>query len=134
MATANKKPTAAQKAAKYATLRQKAIDRGATNGKPTVVTNEPYVLGAEYGFEPEISIPVPNLETLIVFQNAAEGNNVWEITRSIMGPSNAVRIIRALDENFEVDEAEQVMSGILLDMLDHFFGPGAGEVRGGFTL
>lgn len=129
------KNDAATQAAKYAKLRQKAIDKGAVNGTPTVITDKPYILGEEYGFTPELHIPVPNLESLIVFQTAAaDGMNVWEITRALLGPNNAVRLIRVIDENFDVAAAEATLSGVLLDVMEHFFGPGAGEVRGGFTF
>lgn len=133
MTTAKKDNAAATKAAKFAQLRQRALDSGVGNAPRMKVNKDSYVLGKEYGFDPEINVPSPSLEDVLLIERAMQSGDVWNVASAILGDSNAVRVLRALDKEFDPDEAAQVLAGILLDAIEHFYGPGAFDTVSGFT-
>lgn len=128
------KTTAAAAAKKFDALRKKAVERGIAASKPTIVTDEPYVLGADYGFETELRVEKPSLESLIVFQEAVNSGNALRISQTLLGVENTTLAVRTLDSKFETNDAEEIFVAIILDVIEHFFGADAGEVAGGFSL
>lgn len=131
--TTAKKNSAATKAAKFAQLRQRAIDAGINNSPRVKFTKEPYVLGEEYGFDPEITVPAPKLEDIMLIERAMQQGDLWNVASAVLGEMNAVRILRTIDKEFDPAEASQVLSGLLIDAVEHFYGPGAFETVSGFT-
>ena len=130
-AAKNTNNTAAKKAAKFAQLRQKAINSGlATESK---VSDEPYILGEDFGFDPEVRIEAPNLEKLLILQRAINGGDVLEQSTTLFGGPNTERIVRALDQQFDTAAASQILTGIILDVIEHFWGQGAAELGADFT-
>lgn len=127
------KTTAAKALEKFGDLRDKAIKKGLASAVPTIVTDDDYVLGEDLGFTPEIRIPAPSLEKLIVFQETVNSQNSLAIAQAILGVAETTAIVRNLDERFGVNDAEQFFVGIVLDAVEHFFGDGAGDVNGGFS-
>lgn len=130
--TKNTKNTAAQKAAKFARLRQRAIDSGLVRGQD-VKSAEDYVLGAELGFDPEIRVSAPSLEDMLVIQQAAQGGGAWDLALALFGYDDARRIVSVLDENLDGNAASQTLVGIVIDVTEHFYGPDALTTPEGFT-
>lgn len=127
------KNSAATKAAKFAKLRQRAIDSGVARGKSLVASTEDYVLGEDYGFSPEIRIKCPSLESALALQQNFQNGDVWGVAQSLIGPAEAVRVVRALDEGGDTNAAEEAFLGLILEVMEHFYGPGSFNVAGGFT-
>lgn len=131
--TNTEKNAAAKKAAKFAQLRQKAIDRGVAD--KIKINNKPFVLGEDYGFDPEITIPAPSLESTLVANRAMTAGDLIDQANAVFGEYNAARIIRYLDEGFDNDVAgaSQALFGLILTVFEYFWGSDAMEVDGGFT-
>lgn len=127
------KTSAADALEKFGILRDKAIAKGLASDTPTIVSDDDYVLGEDLGFDPEIRIEAPSLESLIVFQETLNSENSLAISQALLGIENTTAIVRSLDERFGVNDAEHFFVGIVLDVVEHFFGDGAGDVAGGFS-
>lgn len=129
--TAKKNTTAAAKAAKFENLRRKAIESGlATESK---VNDDPYILGEDFGFDPEIKIDAPSLESMLVLQKAITAGDVLDQATTLFGAVATTRIVRRLDQDFDAPTASQILTGIILDVTEHFWGRDAAEVEEGFT-
>lgn len=100
-----------------------------SGGKLVAVTDDPYILGEEEGFDPEISIPKPDFTTRIALTDASRNNDMIRILRLLFG-NDVNRLIGTINE-IAPDDGEEILGGILTDILTHFYGPGA--MTAGFT-
>lgn len=122
MATQRKKTDTQEAISKFEEYRERALkvaksaDLKAGSG---TVTNEPFVLGEEYGFKPEIKVEKPSFLGRVSVQRALESGDVIEMIRVIFG-DNAVRVLVALDG--EGDDAELVALGLVAAFFEHFYG------------
>ena len=131
MATKN---TAEKAIENFAKLREKALKKNLISNTPTIVSDEDYVIGDNFDIEPEIHIKAPSLESLIVFQENVNTGNALAISQALLGVRETRDLVRALDKKFGVNDAEANFVSIVLDVIEHFFGEGAGDVDGGFTV
>lgn len=113
---------------KYRATALKLAGKSGQNTK-TVVTDEPWVLGEELGFNPPVVVEKPSFLDRVQFQRVFSSQDVVEILRFIFKEDTA-RVLVALDG--EGDDAELIALGLVADFFEHFYGVGFDEVVGGF--
>lgn len=87
---------------------------------------EPLVLDA---FDPPVTARYPaSLEAKLELDEAAANMRIAAILRIYLGGEQFARVVRAFDK---FDDPEALLLGLVLQLLDHFNGSGAGDVPGG---
>lgn len=117
-------------AKKFEALRQKAIDSGLAS--EIHVSNDPFTL-EEYGFGPEVKADVPTLESTLILQQAVTDGAVLDQSVALFGRENVAKIVHELDKVYDSAAASQILTGFIIEAVEHFWGQGASEVAGGFT-
>lgn len=87
-----------------------------------------FVLGAEEGFDPPIVIKTPDLIHRRALFYAQRNNDPFAMVEAAFGVAQYNRIINALNDD---DAADELLAELGKDVVQHFFGEGAGEVPGG---
>lgn len=111
---------------RYAEFRERALSVTKSGSRRSVVSNEPFVLGEEYGFDPAITLPKPSLKVRMLIQDAMTEGRLLDVLRYVFG-SDVNRFLDTIDE-YEVEtgeDAELVMSGVVFAYIEHFFGKGS---------
>lgn len=124
-APAKKAPpkTAAEKITAFDELRAIAGDAH-LGGRHT----EPYVMGAEFGFDPPLEAKFPtDLEGKIALDLAYRRNDAVAILAVLLGEPGLLRAVRAFKGEADGD---RLLVGLQLRLTDHFLGKGASEVGG----
>lgn len=103
-------------------------DRAMTVGVPAqkMVTDEPYVLGEDEGFNPPIELPRPALRARMISEDALRKGDTLTVSQIVFGPY-ADRILSRL-EDYESETGESasiVLVGLFYDYFEHFYGEGA---------
>lgn len=93
------------------------------------VTDEPFILGPEHGFDPEIRIEKPVFTDRLSLAEASQRKDVVGMLRIIF-KADFARFLNAL--NAQGDDADLIALGVATAVLEHFYGSGIGEAVGGF--
>lgn len=128
--TSPAKKTVAKKAkpefgAKFGEYRERAINlRGSEI--TTTVTNEPFVLGTDLGFSTEITLTKPSFKTRLAIESAFENGQTIRLLQLMFG-NDVDAILDDLDEYEEQtgESSNDVLFGIILSYLEHFYGAGS---------
>lgn len=105
-------------------FRQRAIDAGM--GADPIVTNDPFVLGEDEGFNPPIELQRPNFSTRVAIQDALSKQDFVRAMVLLFG-NDVNRVIDVLD-TYEQETGESsmvVFTGIVIAYTVHFFGEGS---------
>ncbi|MFI2561514.1 hypothetical protein [Nocardia farcinica] len=116
--------TTEEKITAFDELRARAGGRRAA-----AITAPPYVLGKDMGFDPPIEIAFPEgIGNRVALELAARRGDVTGFLTALIPDDNLVRILAALQRQ---PDGDRLLIGLQLKLVDHFFGPGAGDVPGG---
>jgi len=109
---------------KFEQFRDRAMSVGVT--VQDMVTNDPYVLGEEEGFDPPIELPRPALRARMIAEDALRKGDALTVSQIVFGP-HADRILARLEqyERETGDNANAVLMGLFYDYFSHFYGEGA---------
>jgi hypothetical protein len=117
-----------QRVAAFEALRDRA--RGSRlNVATPVATQLPLALGPEDGFDPPLVIEWPtNLATRVTLELTSRHGQVVGFLQNLLPERDFLRVIAVFTP---LPDADRVLVGFYLHILEHFFGPGAGDVPGG---
>lgn len=117
-----------QRVAAFEALRDRA--RGSRlNVATPVATQAPLALGPEEGFEPPLIIEWPsNLAQRVALEVTSRYGQVVGFLQNLLPEQDFMRVIAVFSQ---FDDADRVLVGFYLEIMEHFFGPGAGDVPGG---
>lgn len=114
---------------RFESFRERAVtiaDR--SNLKTTAsVTDEPFIIGEDYGVEPAISISKPTFIDRIALQQSLAEENIIEVLR-LLFKSDFRRVLLILND--EGDDAELIALGIVSKVMEHFYGIGINDGLG----
>lgn len=126
MATARKTTAKKNGPSRFEQFRNRALTLGVDNAE--TVSDKPYVLGADEGFDPEIELPKPELRARMIAEDAIRRNDSLTVSKIIFGPY-VDRILGRLEE-YERETGESadiVLIGLIYDYFEHFYGKGAAD-------
>ncbi|NEW33844.1 hypothetical protein GV791_14900 [Nocardia cyriacigeorgica] len=87
------------------------------------------VLGAEHGFEPPITARWPeSLAARTKLDIATEYGDIGTTLRILIGPAQLLRVAEMFDP---LPDADALLTGLTMYIIEKFLGPGAGDVPGG---
>lgn len=121
-AKASPRKTAVEKIDKFESLRARAraSEFEISSGR------EPLVLDA---FDPPITATYPSsLESRLALDEATREMRLVAILRIFLGGDQFIRAVREFDK---LPDSDALLLGLVLKLIDHFVGPGAGDVPGG---
>lgn len=126
MATARKTANKKTENSRFEQFRDRALAIGVDNAE--TVSDDPYILGADEGFEPEIKLPKPALRARMIAEDAIRRNDSLTVSKIIFGPY-VDRILGRLEEyERETGEnADVILVGLIYDYFEHFYGKGAAD-------
>ncbi|ASE56617.1 hypothetical protein CEQ06_06325 [Corynebacterium jeikeium] len=112
---------------KFNELRKRARKLGFGNKKPQATE---FVLGEEYGFDPEIVVPMPKLRQQEALQRAMNQNDAFAMARALYG----FQYDRIISEFDQYPDGEELFAMVILDTIEGLYGKGAtsGLLQGGF--
>ncbi|MBF6328731.1 hypothetical protein [Nocardia transvalensis] len=117
----------AEKIAAFDALRDRA--RGSTLQVLTPASDDPFRLGPEDGFDPPLVVEWPqDLPTKIGLEATARVGNIVPFLQLLLGDRDLMRVVAAFSR---FADGERLLVGLYLRIMEHFFGPGAGDVPGG---
>lgn len=96
------------------------------NRNRTVLTRKPFVLGADYGFEPAIKIQAPTyVDRLRLEQILKDPDQLSSIdVLRLIFKDNLNRFIMAIND---AEDAEMIALGVIVAYFEHFYGKGLVE-------
>lgn len=118
--------TAKKTTSKFETARARALKVGSKVGGYSTITDEPFVLGADEGFDPPIEVEKFTFSRRTALaramQRAEQENSADAMVESlqILFGRDVVRVFAALDK--EGDDAELIAGGLVISVLEHFYG------------
>ncbi|MFI7191480.1 hypothetical protein ACIBQ0_17235 [Nocardia nova] len=117
-----------QRVTAFDALRERA--RGSRlNVATPVATQAPFALGPEDGFDPPLIIEWPaSLPKRVALELTSRHGQVVGFMQNLLPEQDFVRVIAMLAP---YPDADRLLIGLYLQILEHFFGPGAGDVPGG---
>lgn len=98
-----------------------AMQNRAGHRRRTFVTDDPFVLGEEYGFTPPIEIQKPVYTDRLAIEEMSRAGNATGVLR-LLFKDDYRRFLAAL--NSVGDDAEEVAIGVFIDIQAHFYGEG----------
>ncbi|AKK04597.1 hypothetical protein CMUST_01240 [Corynebacterium mustelae] len=124
----SEKPTTTV-ADRFEEFRARAVKSGKFKGlkQSRSVTDEPFVLGEEYGFINPIEIEKPNFSTRQALADAAVREDLISMLKILMKDDFGKWVMK-MDE--AGDEAEFISAGLVIAVIEHFYGPGFLEAAG----
>lgn len=115
--------TTAEKVQDFEFLRQRANGFELFTGQ-----REPYVLGPEHGFDPPLVAKFPErLSQQVELDVASRRGDTVAILHILLG-DQLLPVVRKFEA---FGDAERLLGGLMLRIMDHFLGDGAGDVPGG---
>ncbi|WP_426727087.1 hypothetical protein ACEN2A_08415 [Corynebacterium auriscanis] len=118
--------TAKKTKSKFESARARALKVGSKVGGHSTITDEPFVLGADEGFDPPIEVEKFTFSRRTALaramQRAEQENSADAMVESlqILFGRDVVRVFAALDK--EGDDAELIAGGLVISVLEHFYG------------
>ena len=135
--TAKDVPTQAevaeQAAKNFAHLRSRALQVTGQNSAVQMkkLNQDEYVLGPEDGFDPPIRVPRPDLATIDIIDEASRTGDLFGTLRALMGKDNWRHFLAEISP---APNPEELVLGLSVDILEHFFGKDAlSSILGGST-
>ena len=97
-----------------------------TRNRRTVLTRKPFVLGADYGFDPAIKIQAPTyVDRLRLEQILKDPDQLSSIdVLRLIFKDNLNRFIMAIND---AEDAEMIALGVIVAYFEHFYGKGLVE-------
>lgn len=108
---------AAARTAKFEALRNRARSAGVYPEKKV----DPYVIGADYGVDPEIVVNMPNASAQEQVDAAIRSENPWRLARTLLGDRDYNRLMSVLDDE---DDGDILLVMIADEITSHLFGRG----------
>ena len=111
---------------KFDIARTRALKGASKGGGVSAITDDPFVLGAEEGFDPPIEVEKFTFSKRIALaramQRADREDSVDAMVEAmqILFGRDVLRVFAALDK--EGDDAELIAGGLLVSVLEHFYG------------
>lgn len=118
--------TAKKQQSKFDTARARALKAGNKGVGYATITDEPFVLGIDEGFDPPIEVEKFTFSKRTALaramQRAEQDNSVDAMVESlqILFGRDVIRVFAALDK--EGDDAELIAGGLVISVLEHFYG------------
>lgn len=99
------------------------------NDKSGLVTDEPFVLGEADGFNPPISVSKPSFVIRLAIADAMKNRDVVQALRLMFGnvTNRVLLTIDKYEDQFPDINGEDIMLGMVIDYLEHFYGKGAAD-------
>lgn len=99
------------------------------NDKSGLVTDEPFILGEADGFTPPISVSKPSFVIRLAIADAMKNQDVVQALRLMFGnvTNRVLLTIDKYEEQFPDINGEDIMLGMVIDYLEHFYGKGAAD-------
>lgn len=103
-------------------FRDRAIALGGSGVK---VTNTPFVLGEEHGFDPSVELPKPGYKARTLIVDALQRRDILSALRIVLG-REVDRVLDAVDAHEEKTgtSGDLIVTGILIAYMEHFYGKG----------
>lgn len=95
------------------------------------VTDDPFVLGEEHGFNPPIEVEKPVYTDRLAIEEMSRNGDAVGILR-LLFKSDFRRFLVALNE--QGDDAEEIAIGVFLEIMSHFYGDGIADEMGTFPM
>ena len=95
------------------------------------VTDEPFVLGEDMGFDPPIVINKPVYTDRLAIEEMSRAGNATGVLR-LMFKDDYRRFLVQL--NGAGDDAEEIALGVFIEIQEHFYGPGILDELGTFPM
>lgn len=108
---------AAARTAKFEALRNRARSAGVYPEKKV----DPYVIGADYGVDPEIVVNMPTASGQEQIDAAIRSENPWRLARTLLGERDYKRLMAVLDTE---DDGDILLVMIADEITSHLFGRG----------
>lgn len=129
MTTAAKKTTAKKTEPEFGAGFEKYRERSAKVAEVNdLITMEPFTLGTDKGFTRDYVLAKPSIKERALIQNAMANGDVLNIMRLVFG-ADADDVLDELDryENQTGMSVTPILLGLVIEYLEHFYGPGAGD-------
>lgn len=99
------------------------------NDKSGLVTDEPFILGEADGFTPPISVSKPSFVIRLAIADSMKKQDVVGALRYMFGnvTNRVLLTIDQYEEQFPDINGEDIMLGMVVDYLEHFYGKGAAD-------
>lgn len=125
MAAKSKDQTAAENAAKAAEARNKKFNElRARARKAGVVMPEkadPYIIGKDWGMEPEIRVEMPPLSVQSMLDGYVVAGNPFGILKLLLSPADNRRVLAALEGE---EDGDMLLIMLADEMIRHLYGSG----------
>ena len=108
---------AAARTAKFEALRNRARSAGVYPEKKV----DPYVIGADYGVDPEIVVNMPTVSGQEQVDLAMRSENPFNLVRVLLGDRDYKRLMAVLDAE---DDGDILLVMIADEIVSHLFGRG----------
>lgn len=121
--TAAKKASVAKKIASFEEFRERALKATRSPNAPSIVTDEPFVLGPEDGFDPPVVIEKPNFTLRFNLSEAMNNGDVSKVLRLVL-MNDINRVFHVIDE-YEREtgvSGDEIITGIVISYFEHFYG------------
>ncbi|WP_280317300.1 hypothetical protein [Nocardia wallacei] len=90
---------------------------------------KPFTLGPESGFDPPLVVEWPtDVGSKVGLDTAARHGNIVPFMQLLLGDETLMRVVAKFQP---FADGDRLMVGLYLQIMEHFFGPGAGDVPGG---
>lgn len=99
------------------------------NDNSGLVTDKPFVLGKADGFTPPISVSKPSFVIRLAIADAMKNRDVVQALRLMFGnvTNRVLLTIDKYEDQFPDINGEDIMLGMVIDYLEHFYGKGAAD-------
>ncbi|QGU03099.1 hypothetical protein CKALI_11275 [Corynebacterium kalinowskii] len=111
--------------------RAKKLAKKTGKKQTSSVTDEPFVLGEDYGFTPEISIEKPVFSDRLTLAQAAQRQDTITCLR-VFFKDDFTRFLICMNDMG--DDAELITLGVVQALFEHFYGIGVDDAVGGFPM
>lgn len=125
--------TKKNKTDKFEEFRSRAMKIAEKSGQKSksTVTDEPFILGEEYGFEPPIEIDKPVYTDRLALMQATQRQDIVSCLK-IFFKADFPRFLSVM--NTTGDDAELITLGISQAIFEHFYGIDVDQFDGGFPM
>lgn len=118
--------TAPATVVQFEKFRARALKVSGTGERNKIVTNDPFVLTEEQGFDPPLKLEKPSFAVRMGLQDAL-GKNDYMRALQLMFGGQINRVLLVLDryERHTGNDSDNVLVGMLMEYMEHFYGEGA---------
>lgn len=116
-----------ERIAQFEKYRERAIKTGGDTA-PKIVTDAPFRLDSEQGFNPPLEVSKPSFAVRMSLNDAIQKGDQARAVSLIFG-QQTTRVLLTIDtyerKTGEYGIGDKILSGMLMDYLEHFYGKGA---------